>query len=310
MKRKTQFLAISILFVSVLSLAACGAQPEALATPDVGPVVQGTPLIVGDEPNLAGTQTQAQIDLDSQAAATAQIVRDDAQATLNSANATLGAVRTQDQNNANAAAAQLAATAQIERAAARATVNSAAATQSAAQTVDAIRQTQGADRATSDAAVVIDQQNRDQLAAGTETAVANQVATQTQAALATTQWYSDQARQADAQRQGPITFLWIVCLPVFLILLAGVLLWACWRWFKMKRDNERSFGRTAEPLPPPPAEIIDHRQDASVLYLERKALDAQDPPAGPNDQMQGWLDEVKGQILSDEKKDEDDQSKQ
>ena len=50
-------------------------------------------------------------------------MRANAQATLNSANATLSAAQTQAQNNANVIAAQIAATAEIVRANAQATLN-------------------------------------------------------------------------------------------------------------------------------------------------------------------------------------------
>ena len=229
--------------------------------------------------------------------------------TLDSANATLGAVQTQNQNNANAEAAQIAATVQMERAAARATLDSAAATQSAARTQDAIRQTQSADLATSAAGVLLNQQYMDSLAAATQTAVANQIATQTQVAVATTQGYADQARQADADRQGPITFLFFVCLPVFFVLLAVLILWGVWRWFKIQQDNQRNFGRNPEILPPPPPpEIVDHRSDARLLSQERKIIDIPNPPTRPVDQAGDWLDEVKDQLKTDEKKAEDDQS--
>jgi len=53
------------------------------------------------------------------------------------------------------------------------------------------------------------QQNKNDLAASTQTAVANTIATQTQVAAATSQWYADQARQRAEQRQVPLTFLWV-----------------------------------------------------------------------------------------------------
>ena len=69
----------------------------------------------------------------------------------------------------------------------------AGATQNAALTQDAIRQTKFTDLATSTAQALIIQQNQDNLVAGTQTAIANMIATQTQAA-ATSQWYADQQR--------------------------------------------------------------------------------------------------------------------
>ena len=312
MKRNLKVNAFSVLFLVLLSLAACGLQPEIVATPEVVPPVLGTPLIIinNNQQILDATQAQAQAqnDASKQAAETAMVVRANAQATLDSANATLVAAQTQDQNNANIIAAQLAATAQVARAAALATVNSAEATQSAAQTQDAIRQTQQADQATSDAAALLNQQNRLVLAASTQTEVANQVATQTQSAVGTTQAYVDQVRQTNAQRQVPITFFWVFCLPVFLVFLAILVLWGFWRWLQIHQDHQLELEKTPDELPPlPVVEIIDHRHEAALLHFEKNDLAVPNPPPGPDGQTQGWLNEVKDQLLSDEKKDEDDQ---
>jgi len=314
MKRETpmvprlRIVAIWILVLVLLSLAACVTLPTPLPTPDAAMPVLATPVMETSSLDaLAATQTQQQSDADNQAAATAEILRANAQATLDSANATLGAVQTQNQSNANSIAAQLAATAQMARAAARATLAAAGSTQSAAFTQDAIRQTQMADQATSAAGLVLNQNNRDELAADTQTAVANQIATQTQAAAATSQWYADQARQNDAQRQGPITFLWMVCLPVFIVVLAVLLLWGLWRWLKLEQDNQRNFGKTVENLPPPAVEVIDHRQPPSLPYVEKNVLDSPNQLTKPDDQMRGWLDEVKTELRSEDKKDEDGQ---
>ena len=65
---------------------------------------------------------QEQSYVDNQAVATAEIIGDAAQATLNSVNVTLSAAQTQEQNNANFIAAQIAATAEIVRANAKATL--------------------------------------------------------------------------------------------------------------------------------------------------------------------------------------------
>ncbi len=77
---------------------------------------------------LAVILTQEEGNADFQAAATAEILHANAQATMNSANATLGAAQTQEQNNANIIAAQIAATAEIVRANAQATLNSSQTT--------------------------------------------------------------------------------------------------------------------------------------------------------------------------------------
>jgi hypothetical protein len=98
-------------------------------------------------------------------------------------------------------AAQLAATAEIARQCTGDLI-SAGSTQSAALTADAIRQTELADLATTGAKVIANQQNSDKLAAVTQTAVADNTATQTQGAVATSQWYLDRSRQREEQRQG------------------------------------------------------------------------------------------------------------
>jgi hypothetical protein len=140
---------------------------------------------------------------DNQAAATAEIKRAAAQATLDSANATLSAAQTQDQNNADLIAAQIAVAAEIARANARATLDSAGSTQSAALAQDAIRQTQ----VQFNAQMTVEQQGRIEIAATTQTAIANWIATQTRSAAATSQWYADRSRQRNEQIQGPIAFL-------------------------------------------------------------------------------------------------------
>lgn len=202
--------------------------------------------------------TQQQINVDNQAAAAAEGVRANAQATLNSANATLSAVQIQQQNEANVIAAQLAATAEIVRANAQATLVSAGSTQSAAHTADAIHQTQMADLATTGAQAMLNQQYRDDLAAGTQTAIADLIATQGQVAAVTSQSYVDRARQREEQRQGPITFLWMWCLPAFVVLLAGLVLWGVWRRLKIQQANQRLLEPPADRLPAPqlPCHII------------------------------------------------------
>ena len=215
MRRDLRIAAIWTLVL--LTLAACGTQPETPSAAEMlleTPAQTDTPCEACAQATLAVVLTLEKNNADNPAAATAEIVRVNAQATLNSANATLSAAQTQEQNNANVIAAQIAATAQIVRANAQATLNSAGSTQSAALTEDANRQTQMADQATASAAALLNQQNKDELAAVTQTAIANNIATQTQRAAATSQWYADQVRQREEQRQAPIAFLWMWCLPV------------------------------------------------------------------------------------------------
>jgi hypothetical protein len=297
-----------VLGLTFLILAACIVQPE---TPVAEGMVLNTPTQprvvceVCAQATLAAIQTQEKSGADAQSAATAEIMRANAQATLNSASSTLSAAQTQEQNNANIIAAQIAATAEIVRANAQATLVAAGSTQNAALTQDAIRQTQMADLATSNAQALIDQQNQEKLVAGTQTAIANNIATQTQSAAATSQWYTDQTRQRAEQRQGPIAFLWMWCLPIFIIVFAGLVLWGFWRWLKIRQANQRLLERPIEQLPVIEAEIIEHRHDNSLPYLESDIVDDRYRGARLDDQVRGWLDEVKRKLLKREKDNDD-----
>jgi len=254
---------------------------------------------------LAAALTQQITGVDNQAASNAEIVRINAQSTLDAANATLGAVQTQDQNNSNVIAAQIASTAEIERANAQATLNSAGATQSISLTQDAIGQTQMADLATSNAQALLLQQNKDELAASTQTAVANSIATQTQAAAATSQWYVDQDRQRAEQRQGPIAFLWTLCLPIFIVILAGLVLWGFWRWLRIQQANQRILTNPVERLPESTAEVRRHRYDDPVPYVDSD-VDSGYQVTTPDDQVNKWVDEVKNVLNDSDKKNEND----
>lgn len=309
MRRDLRLAVIWGLAVVLISLAGCGTPLEPISTPDAL-LAMSTPMAAACEvcaqATLAAAQTQEKNNADFQAAATAEILRANAQATVNSANATLNAVQTQDQNSANILSAQIAATAAIVRANALATVNSAVQTQSAALTQDAIRQTQMADQATAGALAIVIQQNKDELAAGTQTAIANNIATQTQAAAATSQWYTDQSRQREEQRQGPIAFLWAWCLPTFVVLFAGLILWGFWRYLRIRQDNQRILENPVNKLPAPEDEIIDTQHDVVLPYLENEIIDDRYQLTKPDDQVGRWVDEIKRKLLSSDEKDKDD----
>jgi hypothetical protein len=309
MRRDPYIVAILVLIFVSLILTACSG---AATTP---PVVQqegillATPvlLITGacescDQLTLAAALTQQKISADNQAAATAELVRANAQATFNSANATVSAAQAQAQNNANLVAAQVAATAEVARANAQATVNSAGVTQSAAMT-QAQYNLQGTQAVgTQSAQAVIVQQNKNDLIAGTQTSIANNIATQTQVAVATSQWYTDQERQREEerQRQGPLGYLWIWFLSIFLVLFAGLVLWGFWRWLRIQQANQRFLESPVEQLPTPTVEVRRHRHDDELPYIENEIID---PPQlmEPDDQVDQWIDEVKSQLLKNEK---------
>ena len=303
-----------VLLLVLLTLVACGTFPAISPATDVVTPLN-TPVGTNDQETLAAASTQERINADYRAAASAEISRDNAQATLNSANATLSAAQTQDQNNANAIAAQLEATVVFVRANARATLVAAGSTQSAALTRDAIRQTQTQyalqvtqAAGTQSVEALLIEQNKNDLAANTQTAVANVIATQTQVAAATSQWYADQVRQRAEQRQVPLNFMLVWCLPVFLVLLAGLAVWGFWRWLKIRQTNQRILENPVDKLPAPKVEVIDPQQDDSSQYLEGEGVDSRYQLTKPVDQVRRWLDEVKRKLLSSDEEDRDDHS--
>jgi hypothetical protein len=312
MRRHLCIAAISALILALLTLVACVTIPSATPAPGVV-ILLGTPVGISDQATLAALLTQERNNTDFQAAATAVILQANAQATLNSANATLSAAQTQAQNITNIISAQIAATAELVRANAQATLVAAASTQRAALTPDAIRQTQTQyalqvtqAAGTQGAEAMLIQQNKNDLAAGTQTAVADNIATQTREAVATSQWYVDQARQRAEQRQVPLAFLWMWCLPIFIVLVAGLVVWGLWRWLKIRQANQRVLDNPVEKLPAPGVEVIDHHDDDSSPYLENDLVDSRYRLTKPVDQARRWLDEVKRKLLSSDKKDEDD----
>lgn len=247
------------------------------------------------EATLNALLTQEKNYSDAQAAATAAIMRANAQATLNASNATLGAALTQEKNNANIIAAEIAATEAIVKANAQATLVAAGSTQSAAQTQDAIRQTQMVELATVGAQATLTQQSIDQIAASTQTAVVNNIATQTQSAAATSQWYIDQERQREEEMRSS---LWLWCPSIFFIAMTLVAILLLWRWMTTRETQPR--------LDEQPPEVI-------VIKSKPRALEGssmnQYPVVKRPDNIGRWLDEVKRKLATT-KKDNDDVSGQ
>lgn len=307
MHRSLKFTTIWVLIFMLLSLVACDA---AMSTPYAASdsTLLATPALLNvycescDQATLAVILTREKGNADFQAAATAEILRANAQATLNSANATVSAAQTQEQNKTNIVAAQMAATAEIVRANAQATLNSAGLTQIAAMTQSQYNLQVTESVRTQEAVAVQTQQNKNDLAAGTQTAVANTIATQTQSAAATSQWYTDQERRRDEERQGPIAFLWTWCLPIFLVLLAGLILWGFRRWLSIQQANQRILAAPVEKLPEPTVTVRQHRHDDLPPYIESKVIDDGYQVTTPEDQVPRWIDEVKDQILSNDEK--------
>ncbi|MCB2160734.1 hypothetical protein KQH40_01465 [bacterium] len=215
---------------------------------------------------------------DIQAVATAEILRANAQATLNSASATLNAVQTQEQNNADSIAARIAATAELERADAKSTLVAAGSTQSAALTRDVILQTQV--------------ENNLQ--------VTEDLATQNAISL-------DTQQQLEKQRLVPITFLWMWCLPIFILLLAGLVLWGVWRWLKINQANQKILGRISKKPRAPMIEDFHHHRADSQSYIDHEVGNSRNYfPKPEADQTGRWLDEVKRKLIMGDKKDEND----
>jgi hypothetical protein len=304
--------ALWAMLLGLLTLVACVAIPVASPAPVVE-VMLGTPVETVDQGVLIAMLTQQQNNTDLQAAATAAIVQANAQATLDSANATLDAAQTQAQNITNLIAAQVAATAVVVRANAQATVISANSTQSAAMTQDAIRQTQTEYSlqvtqvaGTQSAGAILAQQYKNDLAAGTQTAAANNIATQTQVAVATSQWYADQGRQRQDQIRNSFSFLWVWALPIFIVLIAGLVVWGFWRSLKIRQANQRILDNPVDRLPQPGVEVIDHHLDDPSMYIESKPVDKRYRLTKPVDQAGRWLEDVKHKLLRSDNKDEDD----
>ena len=256
---------------------------------------------------LAVILTQEKGNADFQAAATAEILRVNAQATLNSAVATLSAAQTQEQNNSNIIAAQIAATAEIVHANAQATLNSASSTQIAAMT-QAQYNLQATDSARTQSVIAVQtQQSKDDLAAGTQTAIANTIATQTQSAVATSQWYTDQERQRDEERQGPIALILTWCLPIFFVVFAVLILWGFRRWLIIQQSNQRLLEKPVERLPESVVEVRPHRHDGPMSYIESDTHDGGGyQVTTPEDKVHQWLDEVKDELSSSDEKEKDD----
>jgi hypothetical protein len=326
MDNKLGIFVILVLIAALLILVSCDAQSRLPSVNDLllPMATDGSGVCVAcAQATLDTALTQEQSSADAQAMATAEVMRADAQATLNSVGATLGAAQADEQNKANILAAELAATADIIRADAQATLVAAGATQNAAQTQDAIRQTQAqfslqvtADLATQNAQATTTQQNNNLIAATTQTAVADLIATQTQSAVATLQWSADQDRQRTEQGMSQLAILGLLCLPILVIL--GIL--GIWRWMKIRETQQRIDMQLTAPYVEDPIfsqdssrrgprasfaapVVIDHepRSTSQVDLTQFQAIG----PAESTDPVQGWLEEVKDKLLTNEKDDHD-----
>lgn len=281
----TKFFLLAALWLILASCATRNSTPVAFTSDERAQLALQTPTedfgncTTCADATLAALQTEEQDQVNANAASAAEIMRANAQTTLDSAISTLRAAQTQEQNNADIIAAQAAATAAIIRAEALATLDAAESTQGAAQTQDAIQQTQAV-------AATVKQESKDALAAGTQTASANLVSTQTRAAAATSQWYTDQDRIRSEQWQTPLTLLWFCCLPLLIISIAIAGFLAFSRWAKIQEAQQQ----------------IDVRS-ASRATAEAKPNNSLYPLSKTQDHVRQWLEEVKSKLLTNKKDD-------
>src|SRR5688500_12431157 len=130
MLRRWHTLSFWILLLAGFTLTACDVGTATPSTFGQGialasPAQTGIPCEACAQATFAAALTQEKNNANNQAAGTAEVLRANAQSTLDSANATLSVALTQEQNNADFMAAQIASTAAIEHANAQATLNSA-----------------------------------------------------------------------------------------------------------------------------------------------------------------------------------------
>jgi hypothetical protein len=277
---------------TLLILSACYSlteTPPAERVQLVSPVSTDMPCEVCDQETIVARMVIEQDNLEDQALATAKFVGANAQATLNSVNATLSAVQTRKENDADIVAAQIEAEAKLAKANAKATLVAAGSTQSAALTLDAIEQT----REQHNLNISEDLATENAIAMGTQNLlIANQIATKTQSAVETSQWYIVEANQLEKERQGPITFLWTWCLPPFIVLIACLVLWGFWRWIKLQQ-----------------APLIKDQQGNSSPILKRDRPKNHLRVTKPDYlQVSRWLDAVKKTLLNSGEEDINDNS--
>ena len=96
------------------------------------------------------------------------------------------------------------------------------------------------------------------------------------------------------------------CLPIFIVLLAGFVVWGFWRWLRIQQDNQQILENPAGRLQAPPVEVRRHRHDDPLPYIESDVVESTSQLTTPDDEVHDWLDDVKNTLLEDEEKDEDD----
>ena len=285
-----RYLAILSTLLMLLILSSCSpltSPPPAEQVLLVSPVNTDARCEACDQATLAAAMAIEKDKLEDQALATAKVVGENAQATLNSVNATLDAAQAQKENDADEIAAQIEATAKLARANAKATLVSAGSTQSAALTQDVIQQTreqynlQISENLATETAIVMGTQN---------SLIANKNATKTQSAVVISDRDTAEANQLQEERQIPITFLWTWCLPSFIVLIACLVLWGFWRWIKLQQA----------PF------VKDQKGNSSTIPKRGKSKNRMIVTKPDYLQVSRWLDAVKKTLQNREQEDNDD----
>jgi hypothetical protein len=85
--------------------------------------------------------------------------------------------------------------------------------------------------------------------------------------------------------------------------LAGLLLWGFWRWLKIQQANQRILENPVDRPPALPAEVRHHRHDDEPPYVDSDIADGYQ--VTKPDDVEHWLEEVKGKLQSSDEKDKD-----
>jgi hypothetical protein len=98
------------------------------------------------------------------------------------------------------------------------------------------------------------------------------------------------------------------CFPIFLLIVAGLILWGVWRWLRIQQNNQIILENPVERLPASVPEIIDLPQDDddALPHIESDFSNNSYPLTKPDDQVRRWLEEVKRKLLRSDRKVEDD----
>jgi hypothetical protein len=92
------------------------------------------------------------------------------------------------------------------------------------------------------------------------------------------------------------------CLLMLILLSGGLIFWGVRRWLGIQQASQRILEKPVDRLP---AQTSYHQDDPEP-YIESDMVDGAHQPARPDDQVRGWLDEVKRSLLENDRKDEND----